>query len=40
MKEFRIVVNGKATAWLDAASWTIEDMKQFAEFGNYEIEFR
>ena len=40
MKQFRIVINGTATEWLDAASWTIEDMQQFQEFETYEIEFR
>lgn len=40
MKEFRIVINGKATAWLDASQWTIEDMAQFKDFNNYYIEYR
>lgn len=40
MKEFRVIINGLATDWQDAAEWAIEDMNQFLEFGNIQFEFR
>lgn len=40
MKQFRIVFGKLATEWLNADEWTIADLGQFKEFGNYSIEWR
>lgn len=40
MLKFRIVLNGIASKWLDAREWTVHDMLQFQEFGNYYIEYK
>ena len=41
MKQFRILFNnGMATDWQDASEWTLEEMSQWKEFGNYQIEWR
>lgn len=41
MKQFRIVFsNGSFTEWQDASEWTLEEMNQWKEFGNYQIEWR
>lgn len=40
MKQFRIVIGRMATKWLDASDWSLLDMKQFEEMGNYQIEWR
>lgn len=40
MKQFRIVINGIASEWLNQAEWTIQDLEQFKEFKDYYIEYR
>lgn len=40
MKQFRVVLNGIASEWLNCSEWTVQDMEQFQEFGNYYIEYR
>lgn len=40
MKQFRLIVGEFQTAWLNAAEWTLEHMKQFEVFENYYIEWR
>ena len=40
MKQFRVVIGNKASEWQDASEWTLEDMSQWKEFGNYQIEWR
>lgn len=40
MKQFRIVIGRLATEWQDASDWSLLDMKQFEEMGNYQIEWR
>lgn len=40
MKQFRIVFKNGATEWLNANEWTLADMEQWKEFGNYQIEWR
>lgn len=40
MKQFRIVINGIASEWLNQAEWTIKDLEQFKDFKDYYIEYR
>ena len=40
MRQFRVVIGNKATEWLNADEWTLADMEQWKEFGNYQIEWR
>lgn len=40
MKQFRLRIKDKVTPWLNADEWSLEDMEQFKEFPNYQIEWR
>ena len=44
MKQFRIVLTGKkakaTSEWFNCSDWTLQDMEQFKELGNYYIEYR
>ena len=40
MKEFRIVFKNGYTEWLNADEWCVEDLAQFEEFGDYQVEYR
>ena len=40
MKQFRVIINGLYSQWLNEADWTIEDLMQFLEFDNVDYEYR
>lgn len=40
MKEFRIVFKNGYTEWLNASEWSINDLMQFQELGDYQVEYR
>lgn len=46
MKQFRIVLKGRnkskciVSEWFNCSDWTLQDMEQFKELGNYYIEYR
>lgn len=40
MKQFRVFINGFVSEWMNADEWTVEDMNQWLEFDNYNIEYR
>lgn len=40
MKEFRIVFKNGYTEWLNAREWSINDLMQFQELGDYQVEYR
>ena len=36
---FRVLFKGGCLPWMNAAEWTLQDMKQWEEFPDYQIEY-